>query len=192
MRTTLATTVAWLAAAGLAGTAQAQLIDFEGLGQGTPVTTQYASQGVIFGTTSPDGPASISIFSGFFGSDVLCNATDGGIDRRLTLVMDFTTPITQIEFDFNSAGTPSSGFMFPIRFYSGGSLVLTDGLMENGSAWTLDIVYAGLSNVDRIEIDSASSSWLFGVDNMEFVQVPAPGSLALLGLGALAAGRRRR
>lgn len=179
-----------LAVAGLAGIANAQLIDFEGLGEGTPVDTQYSALGVEFGT-SGGGPASISSFSAFFGSDVLCNATDGGSDRRLTLIMDFSTPITDLEFDFNSAGDPSAAF--PIRFYNAGGLSSTDVVPYSGAGWVRDIMYGGLDNVTRVEIDSGGGAgWLFGVDNMDFTQVPAPGSLALLGLGGLVAARRRR
>jgi len=188
------TTPVALALFAVAGVAHAQLIDFEGLGEGTPVDTQFSDLGVEFGTTSPDGPASISGFSSFFGSDVLSNATMGGTvgDRRLTLIMEFTTPITEVEFDFNSAGTPSPGFSFPVRFFADGALVATEGISENGTTWTRDINFADLASVDRIEIDSANDGWLFGVDNLDFVQVPAPASLALLGLGGLAATRRRR
>lgn len=179
-----------IAAAGLASVANAQLIDFEGLGEGTPVDTQYAGLGVEFSTNR--GTASISSFSGFFGSDVLANATDGGTlgDRALTLNMDFTTPITELEFDFNSAGTP--GADFEIRFFNSGGLVSTDILPQAGTAFVTDINFSGLANVTRVEIDSVSDSWIFGVDNMDYVQIPAPSSLALLGLGGMVAMRRRR
>ncbi|GIW74578.1 MAG: hypothetical protein KatS3mg103_1100 [Phycisphaerales bacterium] len=181
------TTLALLALAGMATAGHAQVIDFEGLGQGTPVDIQYAGLGVVFGATAPDGPASISGYTGYFGSDVLCNATNGGTagDRRLTLVMVFTTPISEIEFDFHSAGTPSPGFMFPIRFYSGGTLVSADGLMETGSTWARDVSFTGLDNVDRIEIDSFASTWLFGIDNLEFVQGAEPCYADLDGDGLL-------
>lgn len=179
-----------LAVAGLAGIANAQLIDFEGLGEGTPVDTQYSALGVEFGT-SGGGTASISSFSSFFGSDVLCNATDGGGDRRLTLIMDFTTPITDLEFDFNSAGDPGSPF--EIRFFNAGGLSSTDVVPHDGSGWTFDNLFSGLDSVTRVEIDSGGGSgWLFGVDNMDYTQVPAPASLALLGLGGLVVTRRRR
>jgi len=184
-------TTSILAVAGLAGIANAQLIDFEGLGEGTPVDTQYSALGVEFSTDR--GTASISGFSGFFGSDVLANATAGGTsgDRSLTLIMDFSTPITDLEFDFNSAGDP--GVAFPIRFYNAGGLSSSDTVPIDGTNWVRDIMYGGLDDIIRVEIDSGGGDgWLFGVDNMDYTQVPAPASLALLGLGGLAATRRRR
>ena len=180
-----------IAVAGLATVANAQLIDFEGLGEGTPVDTQYSGLGVDFATSR--GTASISSYTSFFGSDVLANATMGGAagDRALTLIMEFSTPITELEFDFNSAGSPGSDF--DIRFYNAGGLSATDVVPQAGSAWVTDIVYGSLDNVTRVEIDSGGGDgWLFGVDNMDFIQVPAPASLALVGLGGLVAARRGR
>lgn len=180
-----------VAVAGLATFANAQLIDFEGLGEGTPVDTQYAGLGVEFSTNI--GTASISSYTSFFGSDVLANATMGGAasDRALTLIMEFSTPITDLEFDFNSAGDP--GPAFPIRFYNAGGLSSSDSLASAGSSWTTDIMFGGLDSVTRVEIDSGGGDgWLFGIDNMDFRQVPAPASLALLGMGGLVAARRRR
>ncbi|MEQ9096295.1 MAG: PEP-CTERM sorting domain-containing protein [Phycisphaerales bacterium] len=180
-----------IAVAGLATVANAQLIDFEGLGEGTPVDTQYSGLGVDFATDR--GTASISSYTSFFGSDVLANATMGGAaaDRALTLIMEFSTPITELEFDFNSAGDPGSAF--PIRFYNSGGLSSSDSLASAGSSWVTDINFSGLASVTRVEIDSGGGDgWLFGIDNMDFVQVPAPASLALVGLGGLVAARRRR
>lgn len=179
-----------IAVAGLATVANAQLIDFEGLGEGTPVDTQYAGLGVEFSTNI--GTASISSYSGFFGSDVLANATMGGAvaDRALTLIMEFSTPISELEFDFNSAGTP--GADFNIRFYNGGGLASSDVLPQAGVAWVTDINYSSLPSVTRVEIDSVNDGWIFGVDNMDYRQIPAPASLALLGMGGMVAMRRRR
>ncbi|MEQ8318203.1 MAG: GC-type dockerin domain-anchored protein [Phycisphaerales bacterium] len=140
-------------------------LDFEGIGEGMPISDEFP--GVTFGDGTGQ-TASISSFSGFFGSDVLCNATDGGGNRYLTLVMEFDGGLTELEFDFNSAGTPSTGFEFPIRFYDAGGLVSTDGILEAGSAWTRDINYSLDGTIIRVEIDSFNDGWLFGVDNMTY------------------------
>jgi hypothetical protein len=142
-------------------------VQFEDRGAGEAITNQYA--GVRF-STNGGGPASISDYLSFFGAKSVVNATAGGdeSDRRLTLIMNFTTAIDSIEFDFNSAGTPSTGFEFPIRFYRGSTLVRTDGLPSNGSLWQRDIEFDGLAGVTRIEVDSSSPTWIFSFDNICF------------------------
>ncbi|MEQ8318186.1 MAG: GC-type dockerin domain-anchored protein [Phycisphaerales bacterium] len=160
------TTIGLASAALLAcGAAQAQVIDFEDGFEGQSITDEYAGQGVIFGTGA--GSASISSYAGYFGTLSICNATAGGAlgDRDLTLIMEFDPPISLIEFDFHSAGSP--GADFPIRFYVGSSLINIDSLPQTGSVWFVDLVFDGLASVDRIEIDSGGGAgWLFSLDNI--------------------------
>jgi len=136
---------------------------FESLSAGDPVSTQF--DGVRF-SVSGGGPASVSTFTSFFGTDSVVNATDGGADRRLTLNLAFDPPIDEIEFDFNSAGTPAAGFEFPIRFFRGGAPVALRSVEENASLWRRDVVFDNLSGVTRMEIDSFDAGWLFSLDNI--------------------------
>ena len=142
-------------------------IQFEDRDAGDQVSTQYP--GVRFNVSS-GGPASVSDFTSFFGTKSVVNATDGGDegDRDPTLEMRFSPAIDSIEFDFNSAGSPSTGFEFPIRFYRGAALVRTEGLVENGNAWDRNIQFNNLNGVTRIEVDSANPTWLFSIDNICF------------------------
>lgn len=169
-------------------------ITFEELGDGVAVSSQYSALGILFSTTG-GGSASTSSYSAYFGTKAVCNATAGGAgaDRKLSIFMDFSTPIDLFEFDYHTAGDP--GADFPYRMYSGGGLVASGFLTESaggGGSWTRDKILSGVT-FDRLEIDSGGGSgWLYALDNIDFHQVPAPGNLALLGVGALAAARRRR
>ena len=66
------------------------------------------------------------------------------------------------------------------------------GIEDAWQTLTLDLT-GYLSATLHVEIDSNSASESLYLDNIMFkTGVPTPGSLALLGLGGLAAGRRRR
>ncbi|MEQ8318302.1 MAG: GC-type dockerin domain-anchored protein [Phycisphaerales bacterium] len=142
-------------------------IQFEDRDAGDQVSNQYT--GVRFSVGS-GGPASVSDYLSYFGTKSVVNATDGGdeSDRDLTLEMRFSPAIDSFELDFHSAGTPSTGFEFPIRFYRGAALVRTEGLAENGGEWARDIEFNNLNGVTRIEIDSSDPGWLFSIDNICF------------------------
>ncbi len=147
------------------GTTHAQVIDFEDGFEGQSITDEYAAQGVIFSTGR--GSASISSYASYFGTLSICNATAGGAagDRDLTLIMEFDPPLSLIEFDLHTAGSPGSDF--PMRLYAGGTLVGNESLPQTGSTWFPSLVFDGLSSVDRIEIDSGGGDgWLFSLDNI--------------------------
>ncbi|MEO1009019.1 MAG: GC-type dockerin domain-anchored protein [Planctomycetota bacterium] len=156
-----------IAALLLSGGAASAQIDFEERLEGEPIDTQFADLGITFSTGR--GTASISNWQTYFGTLSICNATQGGLglDRDLTLIMEFDPPLSHIEFDWHTAGMPGSDS--PIRFYAGGTLVDDDLLPQTGDDWQRGVAFDGLDSVDRIEIDSGGGSlWLFSIDNISF------------------------
>lgn len=68
-----------------------------------------------------------------------------------------------------------------------------DDLMIEGAWSTLTLDLTGYSSATLIvELESNSASEALYLDNIVFKAVPTPGAFALLGLGGLAASRRRR
>jgi MYXO-CTERM domain-containing protein len=205
----LFTSVAVLGA--LTATANATLIDFNSLSEGTIVSNQFA--GVTFaagtgGLTIPNPAGTTQGFAtntgmgvtstdlGGLGTPVLVsgmvlhrfNADWLAEDGDPVFVMTFASNVTSISIDFNGISTIASTGIFA---YAGGTQVASSFAAATGGQ-TLSI--SGLVGVTQIAVTPGDFGDWVGVDNINYTvsTVPEPASFAVLGLGALALIRRRR
>ncbi len=196
----------------LAASANATLIDFNSLAEGTIVSNQFAGVTFAAGTGGLTVPNAVSTTQGFATNTGLgVTLTDlGGLgtpnlmsgmvlhrfnadwlaeDGDPVFVMTFTGNVTDISIDFNGMSTPASTGIFA---YAGGSMVASIFATSTTGGQTLSLT--GLTGVTQIAVTPGDFGDWVGVDNINYTvsTVPEPASFAVLGLGALALIRRRR
>ncbi|MFI4881321.1 MAG: PEP-CTERM sorting domain-containing protein [Phycisphaerales bacterium JB064] len=140
--------------------------------------------------------------TGGFSGDFVWGTVIGGLhgvgsDEQLTQNFDFTG-LSDVSLNFQEwILTGSSSFDMASVIVNGDELYLSNG--DSGEAWravNLDLsAYDGMSSVD-ITFNFTSTTVVermgWYIDDVSIRAIPAPASLALLGLGGLAAARRRR
>ncbi|OAB63999.1 hypothetical protein AY599_16530 [Leptolyngbya valderiana BDU 20041] len=140
--------------------------------------------------------------TGGFSGDFVWGTVIGGLhgrgsDEQLSQNFDFSG-LTDVSLSFQEwILTGSSAFDMASVLVNGDELYLSNG--DSGEAWrevVLDLsAYDGLSSVD-ITFNFTSTTVVermgWYVDDVAITAIPAPASLALLGLGGIAAVRRRR
>lgn len=195
-----------VALAGAASVAAAQstvyFSDFEADGGGWGASGDW-ERGIPVGADGSalggfGGPEPVGGLSG----DFVWGTVIGGLHSPSTVSdlsqnFDFSG-LTDISFTFNEwIDSGGSTFDMASVIVNGDNLYLSDGGPTGD--WrevTLDLnAYAGLSSVD-ISFNFSTTGVVervgWYVDDVSIRAVPAPASLALLGLGGLAAARRRR
>ena len=198
-----------LALAGAASVAAAQstvyFSDFEADGGGwTPsgITGDW-ERGIPTGVTGTSlggsgGAEPVGGFSGEFVWGTGIGALHGrSADENLSQTFDFSA-LTDISLSFYEyIDTGSSTFDMAKVFVNGDELYLSSG--SSGFDWrevVLDLnAYAGQSSVEitfNLTTTTVVERMGWYIDDVSITAVPAPASLALLGLGGLAAARRRR
>lgn len=186
----------------LAGAAHADGINFDDLAAGTMVTTQYA--GVTFSSIAGQVNMTHSFTNGGNSApNILCSADAAGAVNCLNpTFIDFAQPV--INLSFLAVEPNGEGEVASINIYQSGSFTTNLPLIGLGSggefgAGNVPVDLSAFSNITRIELVGPGGSGLLdgagngiGWDNFNYSFVPAPASLALLGLGGLIGGRRRR
>lgn len=205
MKRTVIRTFAIAAAAGFVTSASAQstiyFSDFESDGGGwvpSGITGDW-ERGIPMGFMG--GSSTVEPTGGFSG-DFVWGTVIGGdhspdADEDLTQTFDFTG-LTDITFSFHEwIETGGSSFDQASVFVNGVQEYLSDG--SSGGDWrpvSLDLnAYSGLSDVEitfNLFTTAVVERVGWYIDDVGITAIPAPGALALLGLGGLAATRRRR
>jgi hypothetical protein len=122
-----------------------------------------------------------------------------GAISTVTMNLDQVADFASLEMAYYENG-PWGGIVYHLDASMGGSVVASDSFTISDLGGRDNIAFATLS-VGGVEFDSLRLYATFGddysgprilMDNLTIHSVPAPGALALLGMGGLAARRRRR
>ena len=179
--------------------------DVDGLGApiaaNTPITTQYSSLGVLFQGIEDDSPVDINAAPDPDGLPVpsapnaMTNCADASLtcpgNRADILRIRFATPVSGISLQLNSLGTESVTFNL---FDASDTLLETLSVTSFPSFYVpVSFTAAGVSRIDGLQ---PFDDWAWAFDDLTFntTAVPAPATLALLGVAlvGLAAVLRRR
>lgn len=196
MHTALSLTALAIAAPALAGVVTPVLVDFDDQPGGLPpvMTDGSFNEHVSFSTNDPN---MLLIFSGggFVGGSPP-NILTAGISPTTDtfdgdIYMDFTVAANNLSIDVVSDN--DSGMVASMGIFHAGGF---DELDVIGNGDFTDVMHMDLSNfqdITRLELFAITDEFGLGIDNLAFdVPVPTPSTLAMLGLGGLAAARRRR
>ncbi len=122
-----------------------------------------------------------------------------GAISTVTMVLDSVSDAASLQMAYYENG-PWGGIQYHLDAYMGDTIVASDSFSISDLGGRDNIAFATLS-VSGAEFDSLRLYATFGsdysgprilIDNLTINAVPAPGAMALLGLGGLMAGRRRR
>jgi len=185
-------------------------IDFNapGLGFLTDITTQYAAEGVTFsGVAWGGGAVTLQTFNNSYFSDVNALAPSPNVlsdyyggspyTRAQTIQINFTSPASDVSFEYNPAGYLGADTVFDVYNTSD---VLVDSFSDpnatgdNGN-WYLETIPG--SDVGQVDIVAPTEGWGHYVDNLQFTEsasAPDGGmTLGLLGTAfAAMAGLRKK
>jgi hypothetical protein len=151
--------------------------DARGISAYTNVTTQYAAQGVTFSGLSDSGKtveieavndsvfndvdaySSPNVLSDYYGHSTA--------NRAKVIVINFTSPANNINFEYNPAGP--EGYLTAFKAYNpAGKLVdqFSDTNATGDGIWYLESFPD--TNVGKIEIVAPAPGWGHYIDNLQF------------------------
>ncbi len=189
-----------LIGAAISGSAAATTINFDTLGDGVVVSTQYAGvtfssdPGEVIRTTAQVPPYLTS------APNFICTGpAAGGIDCTRSVILDFAGPVSGLSFHYTGADRLGSTFNVDVfqSFAYFGSTTFTSsaGLLASQLA---DLT--SYSNITRISINTLTDPAGLGFDDFTFTPgggshgVPEPTAWALMiaGVGLVGTALRRR
>lgn len=197
MKTISATLICIAACTAQAGVFQTVTVDFDDQpgGFAPPIETDgLFSSDVTFST---DAGNILMIFSGAgvvggsppntltAGESTSTSVFDGDI------YMDFPVAAQSVSLDILSDN--DSGVIASLNVIHSGGSTLMDVVGDGDFTTAIGMDLSAFSDVTRIELFGITDEFGLSIDNLIFnVPIPAPGSLALFGIGSIAAVRRRR
>jgi hypothetical protein len=168
------------------------VLDFSGLAPGTPITTQYAAQGVTF--------------SGQDGNELTANFAEQGQNFALfsntgyPITIDFSSTMLRTGFDVRTLDIDN--LFVTVTAISGGNVVSsTDFEFQTGTTFSFAGIEDSMNGIDQLVLSAAGGSGTnsFIIDNFRFeagaAVVPEPSAALLFPAGLLLAAtvvRRRR
>lgn len=213
--------IAVLALLGLAGSAVARpVIDFDTDALGAPIASgtsavgaqPYAAWGVTFGTDPYAGPNGSGSSASFYATNSGATIASGDVGGFGPANGGSTSG--NLLHTFSSDWLSEDGDPVITLTFAPGITAVSLSMVGISSGWTGIELYSGGANGTLVGFDFADvggqeafsinglgdtlviyvgtfDDWV-GIDNISFTNVPTPGAVALLGLGGLVAGRRRR
>lgn len=171
------------------------MVDFDDQVGGLPgaPTDGMFSEYVTF-STDPDHSLVILSGAGFVGGSNPNALSSIDFDQKNyngDIIMEFTSAVNNVSFDvladndFGTVATIAVSHADDISYFD----VIGNGDITDPVSFD----FGDLIDVTAIELYGINDSFGLAIDNLTFsVPVPAPGSVALLGLGLMTAPRRRR
>lgn len=170
-------------------------IDFETLPNGaevlggTEVIDQYAEWGIVFDAVTQNGAQQTTDIIDFLDTPSAVNMLAPGGPQPFhggTLILNFTVPVFEAGAFF-----VDDGFVVDVFAYDASDMVVdTDQSDGNASGFDEWSVSHG-AGIVRVELVSRNIIDGWGIDDLSYTQVPAPGAVALLALGVFACRRTR-
>lgn len=171
----------------------------------TVINNQYNAWGVTFSPNAFTGGSwatntgmhatSTDVGTGYVSSlgNVLhaFNADWLNEDGDPSFLMSFSTGITTFQMDVIGDTGGIDGYETFASFYDA-SFNFLGSVSCNGIGGVETIGASGFGTAYYVAIAPGEYFDWVGIDNIRYTEAPAPGALALLGLGGLVAGRRRR
>ncbi len=196
MKAISATLICIAACTAEAGLFQTVTVDFDDQAGGIPPieTDGLFSSDVTFST---DAGNILMIFSGagFVGGSSPNTLTAGESTSTSVfdgdIYMDFPVAAQSVSLDILSDN--DSGVIASLNVIHSGGSTLMDIIGDGDFSTPIGMDLSAFSDVTRIELFGITDEFGLAIDNLVFdVPIPAPGSLALFGIGASLAMRRRR
>ncbi len=195
--------LAWAVAAtagmlAVAVPAQANVVNFDDLTNGTVVTNQYAAQDVTFSSTGGE-EILVTTQSSYMSTppNFICSGTGGGIDCTATVIFSFATPVDNLQFDALGNSTAIGSPFAEADIYQNEILTVSDLdlLVSQGNYLPDHQNLSAYSDITEVLIHDNTDPAGTGYDTLSFTpngtsksSVPEPSSLPMLlaGLGLIA------
>ena len=170
----------------------AQVIDFEGLGNEVLVVNQYQSLGVTFTNLG-----SAATWGGITNGDPGNWDLDGtigpyfyGIQADSLIMLDFDSLVSTLSLDTSRSLGSDPTNTFTLQALLNNVPVDSQTILQNDiNSWTTVSVVGPFNSVQLTSADGARP--VYGIDNIRWTLVPEPGSLAVVLLSTVILGIRR-